>query len=206
MNKMDKRKTAIYCRTALADDGKIAAQEALLRIYAEEHDYGDTICYRDSGAAGNTLDRPAMAALTTDIKAGEIGAVLVTDVSRIARTFPLVTELRGLLDKHGVTFVSLKDGEQSAVTAGLTYQLVGDYLLPNIALSDLPDTPPLGRYGMLHKAYLRKEKPVLYARLLLSERLYPLCREIDDAAQTRLAVIGDAEVAHDVILTELVYA
>jgi hypothetical protein len=59
---------------------------------------------------------------------------------------------------------------------------------------------------MLHKAYLREEKPALYAQLLLSERLYPLCREIDDAAQTRLAVIGDAEVAREVILTELVYA
>jgi hypothetical protein len=34
-----KQKTAICCRTALADDGKIAAQEARLRPCADEHGY-----------------------------------------------------------------------------------------------------------------------------------------------------------------------
>jgi len=48
----------------------------------------------------------------------------------------------------------------------ITYTRVGDYLLPNIKLRDPPDAPPLGNYG-------------------LSERLYPLCREIDDAARNR---------------------
>jgi hypothetical protein len=201
----NKRKTAIYCRTAYADEAAIAEQEARLRAYAEEHDYADTVCYRDNEAAGNTLDRPAMAALTADIKAGEIGAVLITNRSRIARTFPLVSEWRELLCEHGVKFIALADGG-AAATAELTYQLVGDYFLPDIVLSEPPDASPLGRYGMLHKAYLRREKPALYAQLLLSERLYPLCREVDDAVRTRLAVIGDAEVAHEVILTELVYA
>ena len=61
----------------------------------------------------------------------------------------------------------------------ITYALVGDYYLPNIMLSDPPDAPPLGKYGMMHKAYLKEHKPVLYGQLLLSERLYPLCREVD---------------------------
>jgi hypothetical protein len=201
----NKRKTAIYCRTAYADEAAIAVQEARLRVYAEEHGYGNIVCHRDSGAAGNTLSRPAMAALTADIKAGEIGTVLVTNISRIARTFPLVSAWRELLRKHGVKFIALAGGD-AAATVELTYRLVGDYLLPNIALSDPPDAPPLRRYGMLHKVYLREEKPALYAQLLLSERLFPLCRAVDEAARTRLAVIGDAEVAREVILTELVYA
>ena len=87
----------------------------------------------------------------------------------------------------------------------LSYISVGDYLLPNIALSDPPDAPPLGYYGMRHKNYLREEKPALYASLLLSERLYPLCREIDEAAAHRLATIPDWEAAHEIILSELVY-
>ena len=87
----------------------------------------------------------------------------------------------------------------------ITYQRRGDYLLPCIALSDPPDAPTLGRYGMMHKSYLREEKPALYAKLLLSERLYPLCREVDEAAAHRLATIPDRETAHEIILSELVY-
>ena len=87
----------------------------------------------------------------------------------------------------------------------ITYTRVGDYLLPNIKLSDPPDAPPLRRYGMMHKAYLREHKPILYSQLLLSERLYPLCREVDEAAATRLATIPNREAAHEIILSELVY-
>ena len=87
----------------------------------------------------------------------------------------------------------------------ITYTLVDDYYLPNIILSDLPDAPPLGKYGMMHKAYLKEHKRILYTQLLLSERLYPLCREIDEAATTRLNTIPDKGVAHEIILSELVY-
>ena len=82
----------------------------------------------------------------------------------------------------------------------------GDYLLPNIRLSDPHGAPPLGRYGTTHKEYLREHRPILCGSLLLSERLYPLCREVDEAAAHRLNTIGNAEIAHEVILSELVYA
>jgi hypothetical protein len=88
----------------------------------------------------------------------------------------------------------------------ITYIRRGDYLLPNIILSEEPsEVNPLGRYGMMHKAYLKEHRPILYNQLLLSERLYPLCREIDELAAERLAAIGDPEIAHEVILAELVY-
>jgi hypothetical protein len=89
---------------------------------------------------------------------------------------------------------------------GISYSLVGDYFLPNLKLSDPPDAPPLGRYGMLHKRYLKEYQPILYSKLLLAERLYPLCRKIDLAAQTRLDTIAVREQAHDIILAELVYS
>ncbi|MDR1669872.1 MAG: TnpV protein [Oscillospiraceae bacterium] len=85
----------------------------------------------------------------------------------------------------------------------LTYTRVGDYLLPNIVLRE--PTPPLGRYGRMHRDYLREHKPALYAELLLTEKLYPLCREIDEAVPTRLSAILDREAAHEIILAELVY-
>jgi hypothetical protein len=88
---------------------------------------------------------------------------------------------------------------------GIFYTQVGDYLLPNLRLSDPPGAPPLGYYGMRHKAYLREHKPALYSQLLLSERLYPLCRAVDEAAAERFAAIDDPEIAREVILAELVY-
>ena len=89
----------------------------------------------------------------------------------------------------------------------ITYSRCGDYLLPNIVLSDPPpgQAEPLGRYARMRRAYLREHRAITYNRLLLTERLFPHLREIDEAAQTRIAVIADREIAHEVILAELVY-
>jgi hypothetical protein len=57
----------------------------------------------------------------------------------------------------------------------------------------------------MYKAYLKEYRPILYNQLLLSERLYSLCREVDEAAANRLATILDREAAHEIILAELVY-
>jgi hypothetical protein len=87
----------------------------------------------------------------------------------------------------------------------LTYTLVGDYYLPDLTLSEPSDAPPLGYYGMRHKEYLREHRPILYSRLLLSERLYEICREVDSAAAHRLRTIANREQAREIILSELVY-
>jgi hypothetical protein len=87
----------------------------------------------------------------------------------------------------------------------LTYTRIGDYEIPNLRLSDPPDAPPLGKYGAMHKEYLQREKAALYSSLLLSERLYPLCHEVDSAARHRLATIPDRAVAHEIMHAELVY-
>jgi hypothetical protein len=89
----------------------------------------------------------------------------------------------------------------------ISYSRVGDYFLPDITLNEPPPelVAPLGRYGRMHKTYLCEHRPILYNQLLLSERLYPLCREIDEAAATRLAAIPNREFAHEVILSELIY-
>jgi hypothetical protein len=170
----NKRKTAIYCRVALADKGKIAAQEARLRAYADEHSHNDIVCYADDGTAGTTLDRTAMNALTADIKAGKIGAVLAVNLSRIARALVPMLEWHRLTREHGIAFVTLADGEQNAAaeTLELTYRLVGDYLLPNLALSDPPDAEPLRHYGRMRRAFLKEHRPALYSELLLSEKLF----------------------------------
>jgi hypothetical protein len=102
--------------------------------------------------------------------------------------------------KHG-----LKPGKES-IMSEIAYTQIGDYNLPNIVLSDPQDAKPLGRFGRIHKEFLREHRPILYNQLLLTERLYPLCREIDKAATQRLAAIPNRETAHEVVLSELVYA
>ncbi|MDR1329342.1 MAG: TnpV protein [Oscillospiraceae bacterium] len=71
----------------------------------------------------------------------------------------------------------------------------------NNALSDPPDAPTLGYYGMKRKTHLRRNKPALYAKLLLTERLFSLCRETDLSAHSRRALGMDESE----ILEELVY-
>ena len=67
----------------------------------------------------------------------------------------------------------------------LTYTRSGDYWIPNLSLSQ-QETQPLGKYARVRKAYLQEHRPVLWNSLLLSEKLYPHLREIDEAANNRL--------------------
>jgi len=69
----------------------------------------------------------------------------------------------------------------------ITYSQVGDYLLPDIVLSDPPEAEPLTKYGMMRKNFIKQHKPILYSRLLLSERLYPHCRDVQYLAENWLA-------------------
>ena len=114
----------------------------------------------------------------------------------------------------------------------LTYTRSGDYWIPNLSLSQ-QETQPLGKYGRLRKKYLQEHRPVLWNSLILSEKLYPHLREIDETANRRLeqmmpALMQSAGVtealkasdpmkwvglmnslkaqAEEVILTELIYA
>ena len=87
----------------------------------------------------------------------------------------------------------------------ITYTQVGDYLLPDITLPEKPPpdgySEPLGRYARMRRAYLREHRTIFYNTLLLSERLYPHLREIDETAYAR----RERGVPEEIILAELVY-
>lgn len=67
----------------------------------------------------------------------------------------------------------------------MNYIQNGDYLIPDLKLSEQP-TKPLGKYGRMRKAYLKEHRPILYNQLLMSEKLYPHLLEIDETANSRL--------------------
>ena len=67
----------------------------------------------------------------------------------------------------------------------LTYTQNGDYLIPDLSLSEQPEKP-LGKYGRMRKTYLKEHRPILYNQLLMNEKLYPHLAEIDETANRRL--------------------
>ncbi|MDR2615317.1 MAG: TnpV protein [Oscillospiraceae bacterium] len=79
----------------------------------------------------------------------------------------------------------------------LTYTARGDYLLPDIRLSEPPreEAQPLGRYARMRKAFLKEHRKITYSKLLLSEKLYPHLRETDEAASRRFDRIMTALTA-----------
>ena len=70
----------------------------------------------------------------------------------------------------------------------LTYTRSGDYLIPNIQLTE-SESKPLTKYGRMRKKYLEEHRPILWNTMILSEKLYPHLREIDEAANRRLEVL-----------------
>ena len=67
----------------------------------------------------------------------------------------------------------------------LTYIRCGDYDVPNLKLSEQPETS-IGKYGRMRKSYLKEHRPILYNHLLMSEKLYPHLLEIEKTANSRL--------------------
>ena len=57
---------------------------------------------------------------------------------------------------------------------------------PNIVIRK---TKPLGHYGRLRKAYLEMHRPILFNELVLSDKLFEHCAEIDEAARNRMELI-----------------
>ncbi len=67
--------------------------------------------------------------------------------------------------------------------ANITYRQVNDYMIPNLKLPPEETAIRLGKWGMLHKDYLQKHNPVLFATLLTQGKLYQHCAQIDTQAQ-----------------------
>lgn len=76
----------------------------------------------------------------------------------------------------------------------ITYTRCGDYNIPNLSLSET-ETKPLGKYGRMRKKYLQEHRPVLWNSMILSEKLYPHLREIDETANRRLELLMSALLA-----------
>ena len=61
----------------------------------------------------------------------------------------------------------------------LTYTMQGDYLLPDLTV---PESPTLGKYGMLRRSYLKDHRDGIYTGMLLTGKLNAHLTEIDRQA------------------------
>ena len=72
---------------------------------------------------------------------------------------------------------------------GLDYTLVNDHYLPNLTAAAPAEQHPTGRWGRLHKRYLKEHHPIRYNQLLLSGELGSYLAKLDKQAEEQLALI-----------------
>ncbi len=70
----------------------------------------------------------------------------------------------------------------------LTCYRCGDYLLPDLSLTD-EEQRPLGKYGRMRLNYLKEHHPGLFSSLLLSGKLVEHLHEIDKTCNARLELL-----------------
>ena len=67
----------------------------------------------------------------------------------------------------------------------INYIRTGDYFIPDLTLPE--EIRPIGKWGRMHREYLREHKPIQYNCLLLSGKLWTYLADLNEQAQTRLA-------------------
>ena len=70
---------------------------------------------------------------------------------------------------------------------GLDYTMANGYYLPNLTVA-APAEHPTGRWGRLHKMYLKEQHPIRYNQLLLSGELGGYLAKLDKQAEEQLAL------------------
>ena len=67
---------------------------------------------------------------------------------------------------------------------GGTYRQEGGYLIPNLEVPKQNGT--IGKYGRLHKKFIKQNHPAYYSALFMSGKLFDYLREVDLKAQNEL--------------------
>ena len=69
---------------------------------------------------------------------------------------------------------------------GGTYRQFGDYQIPNLALPAEKEIQPLGKYGIMHRNYIKEHKRVFYINLLTSSELNAYLHKVDERAERQV--------------------
>ena len=84
---------------------------------------------------------------------------------------------------------------------GIDYILVGDYYIPDLKLPE--EDRPIGRFGRLHREYLKQEHPARYSSLILTGKLWTYLADLNEQAEERLNLIIEQMKAAEGVTEEL---
>ena len=84
---------------------------------------------------------------------------------------------------------------------GIDYILAGDYYIPDLKLPE--ENRPIGRYGRLHREYLKQEHPARYSSLILTGKLWTYLADLNEQAEERLDLIMEQMKAAEGVTEEL---
>ena len=115
-----KKITALYERLSRDDElqgesNSIKNQKQLLESYAHKNGYSPSRHFTDDGVSGTTFEREGFQAMIAEVEAGNVGAVIVKDMSRFGRDYLKVgfyTEV--MFKEKGVRFIAINNGIDSA--------------------------------------------------------------------------------------------
>jgi site-specific DNA recombinase len=136
--------------------------------------------YDDGGFSGGNLERPALKRLLADIEAGKVDIVVVYKIDRLTRSLPDFAKLVEVLDRNGVSFVSVTQQFNTTTSMGrLTLNILlsfaqferevtGERIRDKIAASKakgmwMGGMPPLG-YDVVERKLVVNEREAALVR------------------------------------------
>ena len=66
----------------------------------------------------------------------------------------------------------------------MEYVLAGDYYIPDLKLPN--EERPIGKYGRMHREYLKEHNPMMFNDLVLEGQLWTYLADLNEQAQNRL--------------------
>ena len=85
---------------------------------------------------------------------------------------------------------------------GLWYERIGDYYIPVLTLSS-EEQRPIGKWGRMHRDYIKEHRPILFNDLILSGHLWVYLVDLNEQAQERLDTIMEQMKAAEGVAEEL---
>ena len=83
----------------------------------------------------------------------------------------------------------------------IKYIKTGDYYIPDWKLPD--EHRPIGRWGRMHRDYLKDHRPVVFNQLVLSGNLWTYLADINEQAHQRMEVLSQQMMLTEGVTEEL---
>ena len=102
-------------------------------------------------------------------------------------------------DKNYEIEIKLMENKKSI--KHMEYVLVGDYYISNLKLPY--EERPIGKYGRMHRGYLKEHNPMMFNDLVLDGQLWTYLADLNEQAQGRLSLIVEQMKVSEGVTEEL---